>query len=409
MKIQYSKAALHMGSSVVREILKVTQGKDMISLAGGLPAEELFPVEAVREAYHRVLSGSGSALQYGITEGYTPLREQLAARLTRKGLPVQTEELLLTTGSQQAIDLICRILLDPGDTVLVESPTYLAALQTLNSYGARIHRVQNDAEGIIPQDLEDRLRSLKPKLLYVVPTFNNPSGATWSYKRREEVTALCKRYGVLILEDNPYGELRFAAEPAEPATTALPSLAALDRSDDRERCVIYTGTFSKIVAPALRTGWIAATPEIIGMLAKAKQTADLHSSAIDQRALSELLTFFDIEQHIDKVSREYHKRMLLLSHELRTLDQEDMDFHEPLGGMFLWLTLPEEINATELLPLAMEQGVAFVPGEVFYPSSPQKNTMRLNFTHTPPHLIPAGVERLSAAITQWRHTCTAMK
>jgi 2-aminoadipate transaminase len=404
MNIRYSAAAQNMGSSVVREILKVTQGKDLISLAGGLPAEELFPVEAVRDAYSQVLSGDGSALQYGITEGFTPLREQIAGRLSRQGIPVSTNELILTTGSQQAIDLICRILLDPGDSVLVETPTYLAALQSLGSYRADVHVVAHDAQGMVPEDLEEKLRSLKPKLLYAVPTFNNPSGATWSTERRKQIVELCQRYGTLILEDNPYGELRFTGEAAD----FPPTLAEIDLSNSGERCVIYTGTFSKIVAPALRTGWIAAAPEIVGMLAKAKQTADLHSSAIDQRALDQLLRKFDIEKHISLVSREYHSRMKLLSSELQAQGGKEYAFREPQGGMFLWLTLPEDINTTELLPLAMDKGVAFVPGEVFYPSRPEKNTMRLNYTHTPPQLISAGVQRLQEAIAQWRQSETVV-
>ncbi|MFC3745468.1 PLP-dependent aminotransferase family protein [Paenibacillus sp. GCM10012306] len=404
MNIQYSAAAQNIGSSVVREILKVTQGTDVISLAGGLPAEELFPVEAVQTAYNQVLSGNGSALQYGITEGFTPLREQIAERLAHQGIPVSSDEIILTTGSQQAIDLISRILLDPGDAVLVETPTYLAALQSLNFYRADIHIVDHDSEGMIPEDLEEKLRRLKPKLLYTVPTFNNPSGATWSKERRLKIVELCQRYGTLILEDNPYGELRFTSDPG----SIPPTLAAIDRSSNKEHCVIYTGTFSKIVAPALRTGWIVADPAIVRMVAKAKQTADLHSSAIDQRALHRLLQTFDIERHIASVSREYHARMKLLSQELLAQGMEGLSFREPLGGMFLWLTLPAEIDTTKLLPIAMEHGVAFVPGEVFYPSHPEKNTMRLNFTHTPPQLVQEGVQRLMRAIVQWREHETAI-
>lgn len=189
MKIKYSTMTEHLGSSAVREILKITQGKDIISLAGGLPAEDFFPVEAVREAYSRALAGETSALQYGLTEGYIPLREQVAARLTHQGIQTDISEMLLTTGSQQAIDLLCKILLDPGDAVLVEAPTYMAALQVLNSYRADIHIVQSDESGMLPDHLEEQLRTHRPKLLYAVPTFNNPSGATWSKERREQVVS----------------------------------------------------------------------------------------------------------------------------------------------------------------------------------------------------------------------------
>ena len=397
MKINYAEMTNHLGSSAVREILKITQGKDIISLAGGLPGEDLFPVEAVRDAYSRVLSSDVSALQYGMTEGYLPLREQIAARLGQQGIPVQVSEMLLTTGSQQAIDLLCRILLDPGDAVLVEAPTYLAALQVLGSYRADVHVVRSDEHGMLPEHLEEQLRTHRPKLLYAVPTFNNPSGATWSRERREQAVELCRRYGVLILEDNPYGEITFDEAPG----AYPPTLAAIDKSLGGDSCVVYTGTFSKIVAPGLRTGWITGHPELIRILTKAKQAADLHSSAIDQRALHELLQSFDLEAHIRLISREYHSRMKLLSAELSSRNWEGTSFLEPRGGMFLWLTLPGHINTAEMLPFAVEQGVAFVPGEVFYSAQPQKNAMRLNFTHTRPELLPLAVQRLEAALSAY--------
>ncbi|MFC6649273.1 PLP-dependent aminotransferase family protein [Paenibacillus rhizoplanae] len=397
MKINYADMTNHLGSSAVRDILKITQGKDIISLAGGLPAEELFPAEAIREAYSRVLTGDPSALQYGLTEGYLPLREQIAARLGQQGIPVSSEEMILTTGSQQAIDLLCRILLDPGDTVLVEAPTYLAALQVLGSYRADIQVVKSDEEGLLPEHLEEQLRVHRPKLLYAVPTFNNPSGATWSKVRREQVVELCRKYGVLMLEDNPYGEIRFDESPeAYP-----PTLAAIDRNLGGDTCVVYTGTFSKIVAPGLRTGWIIGPAGLVKMIARAKQAADLHSSTIDQRALHELLLTFDLEAHIRLVSREYKSRMKLLSAELASQSWQDTSFLEPRGGMFLWLSLPARIHTAELLPLAVEQGVAFVPGEVFYSEQPMKNTMRLNFTHTRPELLPLAVQRLTTALSRY--------
>lgn len=400
MEINYSTTANHLGSSAVREILKVTQGKNIISLAGGLPGEDLFPLEAVRDAYSRVLSADAAVLQYGLTEGFTPLRDKIAERLTKQGIPVTAAEMILTTGSQQAIDLLCKIMIDPGDTVLVEAPTYLAALQVLGSYRADIQTVDNDEQGMLPDDLEDKLRTLRPKLLYAVPTFNNPSGATWSKERREQTVELCRRYGVLILEDNPYGEITFD----EDKELYPLSLAAIDRSYGRDYCVVYTGTFSKIVAPALRSGWIVGPSELIKVITKAKQAADLHSSTIDQRALDELLQQFDIEKHIRVISREYRSRMKLLSAELTSRAWEGAHFLEPRGGMFLWLTLSADINAADLLPLAVDQGVAFVPGEVFYSAQPLKNTMRLNFTHTPPQLIPIAVQRLEQALMMYKES-----
>jgi len=401
MNINYSAAARHMGSSAVREILKLTQqGSGIISLAGGLPGEELFPMEAVRDAYSRVLSSDSSVLQYGVTEGYAPLRDKIAGRLSLAGIPVNSSEMILTTGSQQAIDLLCKILLDPGDAVLVEAPTYLAALQVLGSYRADIHTVAGDEYGMLPDDLEAKLRTTRPKLLYAVPTFSNPAGGTWSKERRIQVVELCRRYNVLILEDNPYGEISFLPGGA----SGYPTLAAIDRSYEGGTCVAYTGTFSKIVAPALRTGWVAGDAGLIRTLAKAKQAADLHSSSIDQRALDMLLLNFDLARHISAVSKEYRSRMLRLSAELSTRGWKGSSFREPQGGMFLWLTLGAHIDTAELLKLAISRGVAFVPGEVFYPANPAKNKMRLNFTHPSPELIPLAVERLEKALEEWENT-----
>lgn len=284
--------------------------------------------------------------------------------------------------------------------MLVEAPTYLAALQVLNSYRADIVTVDNDEEGMLPEHLEEQLKLHRPKVLYAVPTFNNPSGSSWSRERRERTVELCRRYNVLILEDNPYGEIAFDEAPG----AYPPAMAAIDRSSGEEPCVVYTGTFSKIVAPALRTGWITGPSELIGVIAKAKQAADLHSSAIDQRALYELLQHFDIEAHIRIISREYHSRMKLLAGELSTARWKAASFREPRGGMFLWLELPSGINTSRLLPYAVEQGVAFVPGEVFYAANPLKNAMRLNFTHTPPELLPAAVRRLEAALENYERT-----
>lgn len=397
MKLAYSAMADHLGSSAVRDILKLTQGGNIISLAGGLPAEELFPVEAVGEAYSRVLSGSASVLQYGLTEGYAPLRGKISSRLSRLGISASAEEILLTTGSQQSIDLLCRMLIDPGDTVFVESPTYLAALQVLGSYRANIVPVASDKDGMLPDDLEQKLADYRPKLLYAVPTFGNPTGATWSEERRAAVVRLCRQSGTLILEDNPYGEIAFP----EGDRANLSPLTAIDGAMGGGGAV-YTGTFSKIVAPALRTGWIAGSRELIATLARAKQAADLHSSTIDQRALDELLTGFDLDAHIARISEAYASRMKVLASELRSKGWANASFEEPQGGMFLWLKLDDSINTTGLLPLAVARGVAFVPGEVFYAGQPCTSTMRLNFTHTPPSQLPLAVNRLGEAIEQWR-------
>ncbi|WP_223068628.1 PLP-dependent aminotransferase family protein [Paenibacillus caui] len=388
--MNWSKAAQNLKPSVVRMILKESQGEGMLSLAGGLPSPAMFPVQDVRDAYERALNGERNVLQYGLTEGYAPLRDKIRQRMESKNVHCETEDILLTTGSQQSIDLFCRIFLDPGDPVLVESPTYLAALQVLGTYRAQIHGVASDEEGMLPDDLEAKLRTIKPKFVYVGPTFSNPTGRVWSISRREGLVRLCRQYGTLILEDDPYGELSF--EP----TDRPPLLCELDESYGGKRHVVYTSTFSKIVAPALRTGWITGDRDIISMLARAKQAADLHSSSIDQRALDALMEEFDLNGHIRSVSDEYHRRLTRLEESLAAKWKET-SWHTPRGGMFIWVRLPETVDTGQLLPFAIKEKVTFVPGEHFYEGRPHKNTMRLNFTHTEPQLIGEAVDRLCRA------------
>ncbi len=390
MNYRFSDTIESFKSSAVREILKLTQGRSIISLAGGLPNEQYFPIDAVREAFGRVFDEGHQVLQYGLTEGFTPLRESISRHLKRKNIHVGIADMLLTTGSQQAIDLLTRVYIDPGDVILVERPTYLAALQVFQSRKARIVSVDCDADGMSLSGLEDKIREHNPKLVYAIPTFSNPSGKAWSLDRRKGVLEICKRGNVLILEDDPYGELRFGGGEA------LPFLFSLD--EHPKGCVVYTSTFSKIVAPALRTGWVIGNPEVILHMTRAKQAADLHSSSIDQQALHQLLQYFDIYGHIDLVRSEYEIRMQEMSGLLKRQDWPDVRWMEPKGGMFIWLELPEHINTEKLLKLAVEEGVAFVPGVSFYADEPQQNTMRLNFTHTNSEQMIEGIERLNRAV-----------
>lgn len=390
MNYRFSDTIESFKSSAVREILKLTQGKSIISLAGGLPNEKYFPIDAVREAFGRVFDEGQQVLQYGLTEGFTPLRESISRHLKRKNIHVGIADMLLTTGSQQAIDLLTRVYIDPGDVILVERPTYLAALQVFQSRKARIISVDCDADGMNLSDLEDKIREHDPKLVYVIPTFSNPSGKAWSLDRRKETLEICKRGNVLILEDDPYGELRFGGGDA------LPSLFSLDEHPNG--CVIYTSTFSKIVAPALRTGWAVGNPEVIRYMTRAKQAADLHSSSIDQQALHQLFQHFDIYGHIDLIRSEYKSRMREMAGLLRRQDWPGVRWIEPKGGMFIWLEMPEHINTEKLLKLAVAEGVAFVPGVSFYADEPKQNTMRLNFTHTGSEQMIEGIERLNRAV-----------
>ncbi|WP_079913552.1 PLP-dependent aminotransferase family protein [Paenibacillus sp. 32352] len=390
MDYRFSDTTESFKSSAVREILKLTQGKSIISLAGGLPNEQYFPIDAVRDAFSRVFDEGKQVLQYGLTEGFTPLRESISRHLQRKQIHVGIDDMLLTTGSQQAIDLLTRVYVDPGDVILVERPTYLAALQIFQSRQARIVSVDCDDDGMNLTDLENKIQQYNPKLIYVIPTFSNPSGKAWSLERRKGALDICKRNNVLILEDDPYGELRFGGEEA------LPSLFALDEHPNG--CVIYTSTFSKIVAPALRTGWAIGDPQVIRHMTRAKQAADLHSSSMDQQALHQLFLHFDLYGHIDLVRTEYEKRMRQMVELLQQQDWNGARWIEPKGGMFIWVELPEHINTEELLKLAVEEGVAFVPGVSFYADEPKHNTMRLNFTHTDTKQMMEGIERLNRAI-----------
>lgn len=364
----------------------------MISLAGGLPAEELFPLEELAQAYARVFKTGAHALQYGLTEGYTPLREVIASRMANKGMSVDIDDLLLTTGSQQAIDLVARVMIEPGDRIFVEDPTYLAALQIFKFHSAHIVPIATDRDGMEMDALRRELAAAPPKFVYVTPTFSNPTGRVWTLERRERLLALCREFDVLVLEDDPYGDIAFDVD------TLPPTLYALNAQLGGDTQVIYTSTFSKTVVPAVRSGWVFAPKAIAAALVRAKQAADLHSSSIDQQALYELLTHFDIDAHIATVRDEYRHRMLILHGLLSDQQWSRVRWERPSGGMFLWLELPEHVDTLELLQTAVREGVAYVPGHEFYAGVARKNTLRLNFSHSGPGSLQEGVRRLARAL-----------
>jgi 2-aminoadipate transaminase len=394
MEYTFSSSMQHFKSSAVRDILKLTQGKSIISFAGGLPAEELFPVDAVHDAFDRVFTLGQSALQYGLTEGYTPLREALAERLRNRNIQVSKDEILLTTGSQQSIDLLSRVYIDPGDIILVQQPTYLAALQVFQSRGARIISVSGDELGMDLEDAERLIRLHQPKLVYINPTFSNPTGYVWSLERRLGILQLCRQHNVVILEDDPYGELQYEGNEH------YPSIFSLDQHPHGS-AVVYTSTFSKTVAPALRTGWVVADPQIIQNMTRAKQAADLHSSSTDQQALYQLLCHFDLDAHIAIIRLEYERRMKKMAALLKGLERSDIRWSEPKGGMFLWLELPEGLVAEELLKAAVQEGVAFVPGSSFYAEKPKLNTLRMNFTHSNEEQLTLGIQYFAKALEKF--------
>lgn len=397
MKYAFSSRIQGMTSSVVRDILKLTQGQDIVSFAGGLPAEDYFPMEAIRAAADKVLQRSPQALQYGITDGVVELRQGIANRMqSTRNISATTDEIIITSGSQQTLDLFVRAMVDPGDVVLVEDPTYLAFLQVLGMFGAKVIGVDSDENGMIPEDVEAKIKAHNPKFVYVVPTFSNPTGKVWSLERRQALLDICRKHETVILEDDPYGDLRFNGE-------AMPTIASLE-GEVADRLVVYTSTFSKLVAPGLRTGWAVADKRIIQMIARGKQSADLHTSVLDQLILSELLISdtFSLDAHIEKISRVYGERMeAMASHLEHDPIWKDAKWSRPQGGMFIWVELPAGIDQQALLKCAVGKGVAFVPGSAFYAGEVKNNCIRLNYSFADREVLDRGMKRLSEALGEF--------
>ena len=394
----YAERAEGMRASDIREILKVTAQPDVISLAGGLPAPELFPVDEYRRAFEWILETDGrTALQYGPSEGYQPLRQFLADRLSGLGISSSAEHILITNGSQQALDLLGKIFLDPGDGVVAEAPTYLGALQAFNQYQASYRVVPMDEDGMRVDLLEDILAAHRVKFIYALPNFQNPTGRSLSLARRHQLVALASAYGVPIVEDDPYGELRYEGEQ-------LPSLKSLDR----DGLVIYLGTFSKILAPGFRLGWIVAHPELFEALLHGKQPSDLHTGMAQQMATYSVAKDGFVDAHVEHVRDFYRERRDVMLHAIAEHFPVDAHFTRPAGGLFVWATLPPHIDTRDLLLDAIQDRVAFVPGQGFHPDLSGSNTMRLNFSNVPPDQIREGVRRLGGAIERRLRQSTAV-
>jgi len=383
---------LAVESSAVRDILKLTQRPEVLSLAGGLPAAELFDVAGLADAFDRVLRGPAGAqsVQYSVSEGDPQLRERLAELARARGIRATGGDVLVTTGSQQALDLLVTTLLDPGETVLVERPCYLAALQLFALSGVRVVSVACDNDGLIPEALAAAVREHRPKLLYTVPTFQNPTGVTMSLERRREIARLAEREGLWVVEDDPYGELRYHGE-------ALPPLTSLGA----ER-VVYVSTLSKILAPGLRLGWILCPPSLREALTVAKQAKDLHTSTVDQRAGAEYLASGVLGPQVERLRDAYRPRLDTMLETLPAVLPQDSRWTRPSGGMFVWVELPPDVDAHSLLPVAVDQGVAFVPGTHFFADKGRRNTLRLSFTTLPPEQLHEALERLGTAVAQHR-------
>ncbi|MER6313647.1 PLP-dependent aminotransferase family protein [Streptomyces sp. NPDC001581] len=387
----FAARATSVEGSPVREILALTERTGTISFAGGLPAPELFDTEGLRAAYDAAFAVSARrALQYSTTEGAPELRAAVAARTTARGLPTDADDIVITTGSQQALTLIATTLIEPGDVVLVEDPTYLAALQCFGLAGARVVAVPCDGEGIIPEALADLVARERPKLLYTVPTFQNPTGRTLPAGRRAAVARIAARLGLWLVEDDPYGDLRYEGSD-------VPWLAAHPGAEDRTALL---GSFSKIMAPGLRLGWLRAPAALRRAAVVAKQAADLHTSTVDQLAAAHYLATTDLTAHIATVRTAYRERRDALHDALTRTLPAGCEWNLPAGGMFLWARLPEGHDATALLKTAITHGVAFVPGAPFHPTTPDPRTLRLSFTtHTPPE-IRQGATRLARALEE---------
>jgi 2-aminoadipate transaminase len=381
---QLARRAERLEPSVIREILKITEQPGIISLAGGLPAPESFPVQAMREACQRVLTDTPfEALQYAASEGYGPLRDWVAAQLGTMGLKAQAAQVLITTGSQQGLDLVGKVLIDAGSRVAVEAPTYLGALQAFAPYEPQFVAVDCDEQGPLPQGLA---AAAGARFLYLLPNFQNPSGRSMGSARRGEVVQTAARVGLPLVEDNPYGELWYDAPPPPPLSAAAGDGA------------IYLGSFSKVLAPGLRLGYLVAPPALFPKLLQAKQAADLHTPGFNQRVAFEVIRNGLLDSHLPKVRARYKaQRDAMIS----ALDQHlpaGCRFDVPAGGMFFWVELPEGMDAEALLPKAVAAGMAFVPGAPFYCHAPRLNTLRLSFVTVAPALIDQGVAALGRVL-----------
>ncbi len=378
-----------MSSSIIREILKFAQMPDVISFAGGLPAPELFPIREFEEACAHVLKTDGQrALQYSMTEGYGPLKEALAERMGKYGVTTGPNNILLTNGSQQALDLLGRVFIDPGDVIVTGKPTYLGALQAWKVYRPRIVGIPVDDEGMQMDALEAALKTENPKFIYILPNFHNPMGVTLTLERRKKLVELAAKYGTPLIEDDPYGELRFEGKD-------LPPIVVLHREN-----VIYLSTFSKILAPGIRLGWVVAPENIVRKLVLAKQGTDLHTSTLIQMITHDIVKRGILKAHTKEIKRVYGERRHLMTTSMEEHFPEGVTWTKPEGGLFMWVRTPEHINCMELLETAIENKVAFVPGTVFYPDETGLNTLRLNFSNAQPDKIIEGIARLGRVLRE---------
>lgn len=392
MAVKFSARMDRMKASEIRELLKLTARPDIISFAGGLPAPELFPVKEIAQVSHDLVLEEGQKLlQYAATEGRPSLRAKIAKRMAEKyNTPVDPDDILITTGSQQCLDFAGKLFLNPGDVVLCESPSYLGALNAFNAYEPVFKEVPTDEFGMIPEELDKILATTSNcKFIYVIPEFQNPTGISWSVERRRKFMEVVNKYEIPVFEDNPYGELRYTG-------TSNPTL----KSMDTKGLVSFLGTFSKIFCPGLRLGWIAGPHAIVEKFVMIKQSADLHTSNFDQGIVDAYMDRYDLDAHVAEIVKLYgHRRDLIL----KTMEEEfpeGVTFTRPEGGLFLWVTLPEGVSALAVFKKCIEQKVAAVVGDAFYPNEKTDRSLRVNYSNMPDDLIVEGVKRMAKAIRE---------
>ena len=391
-----SNRAKALKASDVRELLKLLQAPDMISFAGGLPNPETFPAEIIRDIANEILSdGGAAALQYGITEGFLPLREAVAERMRRRGTDVATDDIGIVSGSQQVIDLMGKVLIDPGDVIMISAPTYLTALTGFSLYDARFESTPIDEHNMRMDMFEDKLdalsrMSIRPKLVYALPNFQNPAGVTMPEKSRRRLVDLASQHDLIVLEDDPYGELRYRGSD-------IPSI----KSFDDEGRVVYMSTFSKVLAPGLRIGWMAAHPDLLRKLIIAKQSSDVCTNVLGQVIAQRYMANGHIDTQVEKIREIYGRKLDIMLRGMEEFMPDGIDWVPPDGGMFLWATLPDGVSSGDLLDKALEKRVAFVSGRAFFPNpSDGMAHMRLNFTHPSDELITEGLRRLGSVFKE---------
>ena len=393
MEYKFSDLANGLKASEIRELLKLTAQPEIISFAGGLPAPELFPLEELKKVDIEIIDKDGkAAVQYGTTEGYVPLRQHICERM-KKSFMVDcgVDEVFITSGSQQGLSFIPQIFINPGDIMLVESPTYLGALNAFKLCGPKFVELPTDDKGVIPEELEKILKKYgdKIRLAYVIPEFQNPTGVTWPIERRKAFMELINQYNFPVIEDDPYGELRYDGDK-------VPSLKSMDTKGN----IIFLGSFSKILMPGLRIAWMVADPVIIDKVVKLKQAVDLQSSSFGQRQTSYYIDMFDLDEHVAKIKALYKKRRDLMCESMKKYFPEGITFTYPEGGLFTWVTLPEGMDAKELMPKVLAKNVAYVPGGPFYPHGDHANHFRLNYSNMPEDRIVEGIKRLADVLKE---------